>query len=140
LRLALQVLIADDHEIVRRGVRSILESRNDLKICGEAANGRDAVLKAAQLRPDLVILDHSMPILSGLAATGEIHRIMPKVPILMLSMHTGKDLLDALRVAGAQGFVPKAECADKLLEAVDAVMRGETFFNAEPSSCIGLSE
>jgi DNA-binding NarL/FixJ family response regulator len=136
----MQVLIADDHEIVRRGVRSILESRKDLQICGEAADGRDAVLKATQLHPDLVILDHSMPILSGLAATSEIHQLMPDVPILMLSMHQEKSLLDAVQVAGAQGFVPKGECADKLLEAVDAVMRGETFFNAEPSSCIGLPE
>jgi DNA-binding NarL/FixJ family response regulator len=136
----MQVLIADDHEIVRRGVRSILESRKDLQICGEAANGRDAVLKATQLHPDLVILDQSMPILSGLAATTQIHQLMPDVPILMLSMHQEKSLLDALQVAGAQGFVPKAECADKLLEAVDAVMRGETFFNLEPSPRIGLSE
>jgi DNA-binding NarL/FixJ family response regulator len=136
----MQVLIADDHEIVRRGVRSILESRKDLQICGEAVNGRDAVLKATQLHPDLVILDQSMPILSGLAATSEIHQLMPDIPILMLSMHQEKSLQDALRVAGAQGFVPKAECADKLLEAVDAVMRGETFFNVEPSPCIGLSE
>jgi DNA-binding NarL/FixJ family response regulator len=136
----MHVLIADDHEIVRRGVRSILESRKDLKICGEAANGREAVLKAIQLHPDLIILDHSMPILSGLAAIDEIHQLMPNVPILMLSMHDGKPLVDALRLAGAKGFVPKAECANKLLEAVDVVMRGETFFNLEPSSLIGLSE
>ncbi len=136
----MQVLIADDHEIVRRGVRSILESRKDLQICGEAANGRDAVLKATQLHPDLVILDHSMPLMSGLAATSEIHQLMPDVPILVLSMHQEKTLLDAVQVAGAQGFVPKAECADKLLEAVDAVMRGETFFDSAPSPCIGLSE
>lgn len=94
----LQVLIADDPEIVRRGVRSILESRQDLEICGEASNGRDAVLKASQLRPDLVILDHSMPILSGLAATGEIPSTHAKgSDTLVLSMHNGKALLDALR-------------------------------------------
>jgi DNA-binding NarL/FixJ family response regulator len=58
----------------------------------------------------------------------------------MLSMHNGKSLLDALRLIGAQGFVPKAECADKLLEAVDAILRGETFFDTDPSSCMGLSE
>jgi DNA-binding NarL/FixJ family response regulator len=127
----MQVLIADDHEIVRRGVRSILESREGFVICGEAANGREAVNKASQLHPDLIILDQAMPILSGLGAATEI---------LMLSMHDGKPLLDALRLIGTQGFVPKAECAGKLLEAVDAVLRGETFFDAEPSPCIGLSE
>jgi DNA-binding NarL/FixJ family response regulator len=136
----MQVLIADDHEIVRRGVRSILESRVGLEICGEAVNGREAVNKASQLHPDLIILDQAMPVLNGLGAATEIRQLMPDVPILMLSMHDGKTLLDALRMIGAQGFVPKAECAEKLLEAVDAVLRGETFFDAEPSSCMGLSE
>jgi DNA-binding NarL/FixJ family response regulator len=136
----MQVLIADDHEIVRRGVRSILESRDGLEICGEAVNGREAVNKASQLHPDLIILDQAMPVLSGLGAATEIHQLMPDVPILMLSMHDGKTLLDSLRSIGARGFVPKAECANKLLEAVDAVLRGETFFDAEPSSCMGLSE
>jgi DNA-binding NarL/FixJ family response regulator len=136
----MQVLIADDHEIVRRGVRSILESRAGLEICGEAVNGREAVNKASQLHPDLIILDQAMPVLNGLGAATEIRQLMPDVPILMLSMHDGKTLLDALRMIGAQGFVPKAECAEKLLEAVDAVLRGETFFDAEPSSCMGLSE
>ena len=136
----MQVLIADDHEIVRRGVRSILESRKDFRICGEAANGREAVNKASELHPDLIILDQAMPVLSGLAAASQIRQIMPQVPILMLSMHAGKPLLDALRLLGVRGFVPKAECAGKLLEAVDAVLRGETFFNIELSSCMGLSE
>jgi DNA-binding NarL/FixJ family response regulator len=136
----MQVLIADDHEIVRRGVRSILESREGLEICGEASNGREAVNKASQLHPDLIILDLAMPVLSGLGAANEIRQFLPDVPILMLSMHDGKSLLDALRLIGAQGFVPKAECADKLLAAVDAVLRGENFFGTQPSSCMGLSE
>ena len=136
----MQILIADDHEIIRRGVRSILESRKDIRICGEAANGREAVNKASELHPDLIILDQAMPELSGLGAASEILQILPKVPILMLSMHDGKMLVDALRLLGVQGFVPKAECAEKLLEAVDAIGRGETFFDLDPSSCIGLSE
>ena len=77
----MQVLIADDHEIVRRGVRSILESREDMEVVAEAANGREAVEKAAELHPDLIILDHSMPVLNGLAAVSEIRQILPKVPI-----------------------------------------------------------
>jgi DNA-binding NarL/FixJ family response regulator len=129
----MQILIADDHEIVRRGVRSILESRSDLKICGEATNGKEAVEKASELRPDLVILDHSMPVMSGMAAASEIRQLLPDVPIIMLSMHDGKPLIDALRLIGARGFVPKAECSAKLLEGVDAVLRGETFFEQEPT-------
>ena len=136
----MQVLIEDDHEIVRRGVRSILESREDMEVVAEAANGREAVEKAAELHPDLIILDHSMPVLNGLAAVSEIRQILPKVPILMLSMHDGQPLIDAIQQVGAQGFVPKAECAEKLLEGVDAVRRGETFFKQEPSGRMGLSQ
>jgi DNA-binding NarL/FixJ family response regulator len=135
----MEILIADDHEIVRRGVRAILESREDMRICGEAADGQEAVYKAVELHPDLIIMDQSMPVMSGLAATSEIRQILPEVPILMLSMHNGDVMIDALRRVGAQGFVPKAECADKLLEGVDAVMRGETFFQFQPSSRVGLS-
>jgi DNA-binding NarL/FixJ family response regulator len=135
----MQILIADDHEIVRRGVRAILESRADVKICGEAANGQEAVEKAAQLHPDLIILDHSMPVLNGLAATSQIRQLLPDVPILILSMHNSQPLIDAVRLVGATGFVPKAECADRLLEGVDAVLRGETFFKFRPHAHIGLT-
>lgn len=130
----MRVLIADDHEIVRRGVRSILESRKDTNICAEASDGREAVQKAAECKPDLVILDHSMPVLDGLGAAARIREILPKVPILILSMHDGPHLIDALRLIGAQGFVPKAECADRLNEGIDVVMRGETFFSGEKSA------
>ena len=127
----MRVLIADDHEIVRRGVRSILESRGDTNICLEASNGQEAVQKAAECKPDLVILDHSMPVLDGLGAASKIRKIMPEVPIIMLSMHDGPQLIQELRLIGAQGFVPKAECAERLNEGIDAVMRGETFFSEE---------
>jgi DNA-binding NarL/FixJ family response regulator len=134
----MRILIADDHEIVRRGVRSILESRIGMEVAGEATNGREAVEQAALLKPDLIILDHSMPILDGLAAVAEIRQILPDVPILMLSMHEGQFLIDALHLVGVQGYVPKAECADKLLEGVDAVSRGDTFFHMQPSPRSGL--
>jgi DNA-binding NarL/FixJ family response regulator len=131
-------LIADDHEIVRRGVRAILESRENIEIIGEAVNGREAVNKAAALRPDLIVMDHSMPELDGLEAAIQIRQILPKVPILILSMHEEQLLVDALRLVGAQGFVPKAECANRLLEGVDALIRGELFFKRNPSTGMGL--
>ncbi len=127
----MKVLIADDHEIVRKGVRSILESRKDTDICAEAFDGQDAVQKAAVCKPDLVILDHSMPVLDGLGAVRKILENTPKVPILMLSMHDGPQLIKQLRRLGARGFVPKSESADKLNEGMDAVMRGEEFFREE---------
>jgi len=92
------------------------------------------------LHPDVIVLDHSMPVLDGLAAAGQIRQLLPKVPILILSMHNEQLLIDALRLVGAQGFVPKAECAERLLEGVDTVMRGGLFFKIEPSRHIGLSK
>jgi DNA-binding NarL/FixJ family response regulator len=91
-----RILIADDHEIVRKGVCSILESRKDIEICGEASNGQEAVQKALQLNPDLVILDVTMPVLDGFAAARQVKEVLPNVPILMLSMH---DANDAVREA-----------------------------------------
>jgi DNA-binding NarL/FixJ family response regulator len=134
----MRILIADDHEIVRKGVRAILESRDGMEICGEAANGLEAVKMAADLKPDLIVLDYSMPVLDGLAAASQIREVLPKTPILILSMHEGQLVKDAVRLVGAQGFVPKAECADRLLEGVEALIRGETFFKADSSPSIGL--
>jgi DNA-binding NarL/FixJ family response regulator len=134
----MRILIADDHEIVRKGVRAILEARADTEICGEASNGLEAVKMAADLKPDLIILDYSMPVLDGLGAATRIRHILPKTPILILSMHEGQQVKDAMKLVGAQGFVPKAECANRLLEGVDALMRGETFFKADSSPNIGL--
>ena len=136
----MRILIADDHEIVRRGIKSILLSRANTEICAEVSNGLEAFQKAVECKPDLIILDHSMPVLDGLSAASKIREILPEVPILMLSMHDGQPLIDALRLVGAKGFVPKAECADRLMEGVDAVMRGETLFKTEGSGRGGLNQ
>jgi DNA-binding NarL/FixJ family response regulator len=121
-------LIADDHEIVRKGICSILESRKNIDICGEASNGQDAVEKASQLNPDLIILDVTMPNLDGFAAARQIRTFLPEVPILILSMHAGHSVVREAQQAGAQGFVSKSEAGHVLLKAVDAVLQGQTFF------------
>ncbi|HEY2456825.1 MAG TPA: response regulator transcription factor [Candidatus Acidoferrum sp.] len=125
----MRIVIADDHEVVRRGVCSILESRRDLEVIGEAVNGADAIQKALELRPDLVILDVSMPILDGFAAARQINKNLPQVPILMLSMHDGKEMVRASKSAGAQGFVTKTEVGSTLLTAVDILLKGGSFFS-----------
>lgn len=125
----MRILIADDHETVRKGVCAILTAHKDIEICGEAANGEDAVKKAVALNPDLVILDLSMPILGGLDAANQIRSALPSVPILILSMHEGYNIAEASRLAGAQGFVSKSNAGQVLLEAVEALMNGQTFFN-----------
>lgn len=124
----MRILIADDHEVVRKGVCSLLESRADLKVCGEATNGQEAVDLARQLDPDLVVLDVTMPVLDGFSAARKIKQLLPAIPILMLSMHAGLEMVRAAKAAGAQGFVTKTDVAGTLLKAVDVVLQGETFF------------
>ncbi len=124
----MRILIADDHEIVRKGVATVLSTRRDLEVCGEAADGEEAVRKAAELRPDLVILDLTMPELNGISAAEKIKEILPGVPILILSMHEGVSLLETFRRIGVQGYVPKTQASEKLLDAVDALAKGNTYF------------
>jgi DNA-binding NarL/FixJ family response regulator len=121
-------LVVDDHETVRKGVCSILESRKSIEICAEASNGQDAIEKASQSSPDLIILDVTMPDLDGFAVARQIRTFLPEVPILMLSMHEGQRIVREAQQAGAQGFVSKSEAGHILLEAVDLILQGRTFF------------
>jgi CheY-like chemotaxis protein len=126
--ISLRILIADDHEVVRRGVCSVLESYPDYKVCGEATNGDEAVKLAAKLHPDFIVLDVSMPMLDGFSAAKKIKEASPETPILMLSMHAGREMVRASQAAGAQGFVTKTDVAAVLLTAVEALRQGKTFF------------
>jgi DNA-binding NarL/FixJ family response regulator len=124
----LRILIADDHEAVRKGVCAILGSRDDVEICGEAENGKEAIEKAVALTPDLIVLDITMPVLSGFEAAREIRRILPHMPILILSMHESNQLIEEAKKIGVQGYVTKTQVGGTLLQAVDALLRKETFF------------
>jgi DNA-binding NarL/FixJ family response regulator len=124
----LRILVADDHETVRKGVCSILQSRMDIESCAEASNGQDAIEKASELKPDLIILDVSLPGLDGFAVARQIRTFLPEVPMLILSMHDAPTVLGEARRVGAQGFVSKMEISNVLLEAVAAVLQGQTFF------------
>ena len=123
-----RVLIADDHEAVRRGLRSVLEENSELKVIGEAVNGEEAVEQVQRLKPDLVILDLSMPILDGLAAAREIKKLSPGTPIVVFSMHKIKEFVDMAKRIGLRGYVAKEDNSDTLLEAVDAVLHNLTYF------------
>lgn len=127
----MRVLIVDDHEVVRRGVRSILESHDKLDISGEAANGQEAVEKASQLNPDLIVMDITMPVMNGLDAARNILKSSPKTIILILSMHISKELIQEAQRIGARGFVIKGEAGESLIKAVDAVRQNQTFFPSE---------
>jgi DNA-binding NarL/FixJ family response regulator len=123
-----QILIADDHEVVRKGLRALLENHPGWNVCAEAVSGRDAVEKAALLRPDLVILDVAMPEMNGLEATRQIRRGVPTAKIIVLTVHDIDRLAQEFIDAGAHGYVLKANTGQMLVDAVTTVLAGETFF------------
>ncbi len=126
----MRILVADDHEVIRRGIRALLASQQGCEVCGEAVDGQDAVEKAHQLHPDLVIMDVSMPNLNGLEATRAIRRSLPGVQILILTQHDSQEMIRQAFNAGARGFVVKSSVAHDLLNAVEAAKRGESFFDS----------
>jgi DNA-binding NarL/FixJ family response regulator len=124
----MRCLLVDDHESVRIGVTAILSSRPNIEICGEASDGKEAIEKARELKPDLIILDITMPVLDGINSAKEIRTFLPEVPILFFSMHDGVYLVHEAKMAGGQGFVNKMEARAMLLDAVDALLKKQTYF------------
>ena len=122
-----RILIADDHEIMRRGVRSVLESGRDVDVF-EAENGVEAVQKTKEMKPDLVILDVSMPLLDGFSAARQIKEIAPLTPILIFSLHRTEAFLEVAQKIGASGYIAKNEDIQSLLKAVEAVLHNQTYF------------
>ena len=127
----IRILLADDHEVVRRGLISLLSTRPDWQVCGEARNGREAVALAVKLKPNLAILDLSMPDLNGLEATRQIRKEVPETEILVFSMYENERFVRDLLAAGARGYVLKSDVSSQLLNAVDAVSRHKPFFTSE---------
>jgi DNA-binding NarL/FixJ family response regulator len=128
--LKTRILVADDHAIVRQGLRLILDGQPDMEVVAEAGDGTEAVQLAQEIRPDLTVLDVSMPRLTGIQAAGQLSKVAPDVRILMLSMHDNEQyFFEALR-AGASGYVLKSAIDRDLLEGCRAAMRGEPFFYA----------
>ena len=126
---SMRIVVVDDHEIVRKGVRAVLGTRTGIEVCAEASNGEEAVQETVRTQPDIVIMDITMPVLDGLSATREIKKLMPEIPVLVLSAHDGPEIIRAAKIAGAQGFVRKIEVVAVLLKAVDALSDGQTFFS-----------
>ena len=124
----MKILIVDDHEAVRKGVCSILSSRLDIEVCGEAVDGKEAIEKAKQLRPDLIIVDVTMPVLNGFDAARAIRKILPEARILMFSMHESKQLLEEAKKLGVHEYVTKTQVSQTLLKAVDTLLSNEMFY------------
>jgi DNA-binding NarL/FixJ family response regulator len=130
-----RILIVDDHEIFRRGLRSLLESREDFDVTGEAVNGLEAVEKAKELKPDIIVMDVSMPQMDGLQAARLIRSDRPDSKILILSQHDSPHMLSAALDAGASGYVTKSQVARSLFVALEGVLQGRPFsWNGTPGA------
>lgn len=124
-----RVLLAEDHTIVRKGLRSLLDSEVGIEVIGEAADGREAVEKAGQLLPDVILMDIAMPGLNGLEATRQIKKRFPEVKVLILTMHANEEYVFQILRAGASGYVVKQAAPSELVSAIQAVYRGESFLS-----------
>jgi DNA-binding NarL/FixJ family response regulator len=125
----IRVVLADDHRMLREGIRALLEREDDIEVVGEAADGREAVRLATQLQPDVVVMDVSMPLLNGIEATRQIRRDYPQVRILTLTVHESEDYVAQLLAAGASGYIIKRAGGDELIGAIRAVQQGEAFLH-----------
>ena len=121
------VLLADDHAVLRQGIRALLETQPDMTVVGEATNGREAVELARRLQPAVILMDISMPILNGLEATRQIKKEMPGCQVVVLTMHENEEYLANILQAGATGYVLKQAADRELIEAVRIASRGDTY-------------
>jgi len=128
--VAVKILIADDHEIVRQGIRRVLEVKPEWEICGEASNGQEAVRMARELSPDIIIMDVTMPVMSGFEAADEISRLPLGSRVLFFTMHDSGSMAGSVRKSGAHGYVVKSRAAQDLVQALERLLRGGTFFDS----------
>ena len=131
-----RVLIADDHEVVRQGILSLVKMLNQFEVCGEAMDGRDAVQKAKELRPDIVSIDIGMPQLNGLDATRQIMRERPSTKVLVLTMHDSEQVVREVLEAGARGYLLKSDAGRDLVSALEALQLNKTFFTTKISEMV----
>ncbi len=132
----LRILLADDHEMIRHGIRTLLAPRSEWTVCGEARTGTEAVALAETLRPDLLVLDLTMPELNGLEVARRVRRLLPACEILVLSMHCSESLTRELVAAGARGYVLKSEAGRLIVDAVEALSAGKPFFSSTAADAL----
>jgi DNA-binding NarL/FixJ family response regulator len=131
-----RILIADDHELVREGLRKVLGTRPEWEICAEAPTGRQAVELAERIGPDLAILDFAMPELNGLDAARQIRRVSPRTEVLILTMHQTDQLVRDVLAAGARGFILKSDAGRVLVQAVEALLTHQPYFTGKVSELV----
>ena len=128
-----RILIADDHEVVRDGLRKLLEAHPNCEVVAEAADGKEAVAKALEVRPDIAVVDYSLPLINGIEVTRQIRSQLPKTEVLIFTMHDNETLFDELLRAGARGYVLKSDAKRDLLDAIDALATHRPFFSSKVS-------
>jgi DNA-binding NarL/FixJ family response regulator len=132
-----RILVVDDHQVVRRGVASLIaDARREWEVCGEASTGRQAVDAVATLKPDMVVMDISMPDMTGLDATREILKDNPNIEILMLSVHESEQVVHDVLAAGARGYILKRDAGDDLIAALGTLQQHKLFFTSQVSEVV----
>ncbi len=131
-----RILIADDHEVVRSGLRKILESQPNWEVVAEAGDGKDAVSKATETKPDVAVLDYSLPLINGIEATRQIRARLPKTEVLIFTMHDNETLISELLKAGARGYLLKSDAQSHLIGAIECLALHKPFFTAKVSEAL----
>lgn len=132
----LRILVADDHDIIRRGLKSLLTAKHGWEVCAEAKNGREAISLAEEHKPDVVVMDVSMPELNGLEAVRRIRKSLPKTEIVVLTLHFSDQLVHDIVEAGAKGYIMKSDADRDLVAAVEALSVRRTFFTPKAGEMV----
>jgi DNA-binding NarL/FixJ family response regulator len=132
----LRILIVDDHEVVREGARALIESESEWEVCGIAANGREAIDRTRELRPDVIVLDVTMPKLNGLEAIREIKQAVPRGEIVVFSAHRSEEIVQQVFDAGAKSYIRKGDAGRYLLDAIRSLAVHKPFFTSEVSEIL----
>jgi DNA-binding NarL/FixJ family response regulator len=130
------ILIADDHEVVRLGLRAILETRPNCEVVAEALDGKEAILKAIATKPDIAVLADTLPVVDGLEATRQIRASLPQTEVLVFAMHHNEMLIEEFLKAGARGYVRKSDAKRRLLEAIEALAAHRAYFSSAISQML----
>jgi len=132
----LRILVVDDHDVVRRGLRSLVQTQPGWQVCAEAATGRQAVTQAIRLKPDLAVLDLNLPDLNGLEVARRLRRVRPGMKILVLTVDESEDLVNAVLEVGARGFVLKADAGRDLLGAIESISKDRPYFTSRVAQMV----
>ena len=127
----IRIMIADDHDVVRSGLRQILEDQPNWEVVAEASDGKDAILKAIQAKPDVAVLDYSLPLVNGLEVTRQIRARLPRTEVLIFTMHDNETLIQELLKAGARGYLLKSDARRHLIGAIESLALHRPFFTAK---------